>query len=404
MESILDTAQSYPDEPVLQLACGFLWLFDQTPDSQSQSQIHLARAESMHERLNPRELAWLRALRLWHGRQFEAAARAFEALLQQWPNDLLAVKAIEFIYYILGQQESGPRFRALTDRLSPVHQEDPDFLAIRSFAHELCGDGTVARQLAERALEITPQNPWAQHALEHLLLWVGSSVASIQLMESWLDGWNQAGRIIHCHNAWHVALTHLDRLNAERAFAIYDGHVWGKSPDLVQEQLDGIAFLWRAEMAGIEIDPARYRVILPHILPLADTLFMPFVTAHYAYAFARTGEEDALTHLLAKVDERAQQPDEEARRVWAPVGRAIIHGVAELGRGNGAAAAEWFDPAMPRMMCIGGSDAQDDLFRFAYWESLRQAGRKADAKAKLNQRLQHKPASPLEQKLLGDLG
>lgn len=402
VEGILETAARFPDEPVLQIASAYLWLFGQTPEAQEQSAAYLARAKAGQARLNPREVTWLEALELWHARSFDACATAFEAITQAWPQDLLAVKGAEFIYYILGQQESGPRFLAHMERLTEYHAEDPDFLAIKAFAHELCGHTGEARELAERALELTPHNPWAQHALEHVLLWEGSPDDAVERMESWLGTWDQAGRIIHCHNAWHVALMHLDRLSVDRAFAVFDEHVWGKSPEFVVEQLDAIAFLWRAEMAGVEVDDARFQSIVPHVLPLADTLFMPFVTAHYAYLLARAGEQDALDHLLSRVDERSTQPDAEAQRVWAPVGRSIIHGVAALGQGNAATATEWMEPAMARMTCIGGSDAQDDLFRFAHWDGLRKAGRRADAKALLSRRLGLKKPSLLEEKLLAE--
>lgn len=404
VEEILETAGRFPDESVLDLAGAFLWLFGQTPEAQERAAGFLTRAGAQSARLDAREKAWLAALGLWHKRDFDRAAAAFEDITTRWPRDLPAAKAAEFLYYILGQQESGPRFLAHMDRLAPVHREDPDFLAMWAFAHELCGNAEAARERAETALSLTPFNPWAQHALEHVLLWEGSPDDAVERMESWLGTWDRAGRVIHCHNAWHVALMHLDRLTVERAWAVYDAHVWGHAPEMVVEQLDGIAFLWRAEMAGVEVEAARYRSIVPHIQPLAATLFMPFVTAHYAYALARAGEHAVLEDLLVRVDGRAGGEDAEARRVWAPVGRAIIRGSAALGNGDAAAAAEWWDPVMDRMTRIGGSDAQDDLFRFAHWDSLRRSGRKAEARARLERRLGQKRPSALEERLLAAVG
>jgi hypothetical protein len=403
VEEILETANRFPGEPALELACAYLWLYAQTPEGQTRAGEYLQRAEAGAGGLSARETEWLRALRIWHERDFETAATAFEAITTEWPQDLLAVKAAEFLYYILGQQASGPRFLAHLNRLADYHAENPDFLAMQAFAHELCGHTGEARERAEHALEIEPCVPWAQHALEHVLLWEGSPEEGVDRLESWLSSWNRAGRVIHCHNAWHVAIMHLDRLNAERAFAVFDTHVWGLSPGMVVEQLDAIAFLWRAEMAGQEVSADRYRDIAPHVRPLAETLFMPFVTAHYAYAFARAGDTDAVDNLLACVDARAAASDAEARRVWAPVGRDIIHGTVALARGHAAEAAARFDPVMPRMTIIGGSDAQDDLFRFAHLDSLKQSGRQADARSLLSRRLEQKRPSPLEEKLLSEI-
>lgn len=404
VEDILKTAGQFPEEPAAQSAAAFLWLFGQTPQAQTESARYLARVETFATRLDPREKAWLGAMRLWHERAFEAAACAFENILAEWPQDLPAIKAVEFLYYILGQHASGARFLSQMERLTPFHGEDPDFLAVKSFAHELCGHMGPAREDAEHALSLTPHNPWAQHALEHVLLWEGSQDEAIQRMEGWLGTWDKAGRVIHCHNAWHVAVTHLDRLTPGRAFTIYDEHVWGHAPGLVVEQLDAIAFLWRAEMAGVPVETERYRAVVPHILPLAETLFMPFVTTHYAFALARAGDSDAVESLLQKVDDRARQDDPEARWAWSPVGRGIIRGSVALAQGNASAAAEWLDPVMDRMTRIGGSDAQDDLFRFAHIDSLKRSGRKADAHTLLQTRLSHKRPSALEEKLLAELG
>lgn len=403
VESILETAEQFPDEPAVQSASAFLWLFGQTAEAQKRAGDYLIRAERQRDRLSAREKAWLDAMGLWHARAFEATARAFEDITSQWPEDLPAAKAAEFIYYILGQHASGARFLGHMKRLAPYHREDADYLAMTAFAHELCGNTGEARDHAEQALEIAPINPWAQHALEHVLLWEGSPESAVDRLESWLGTWDQSGRVIHCHNAWHVAMMHLDRLNVSRAFAVYDGHVWGHSPELVVEQLDAIAFLWRAEMAGVPVERERYQAIAKHIAPHAPTLFMPFVSAQYAYALARAGEEDALADMLRQVDLRAGMDDEDARWAWAPVGQAIVHASALLGQDHVKTAAERLDPVMDHMPRIGGSDAQDDLFRFAYWDCLNRAGRRSDAAGHLKNRLSQKPPSPLEAEFLAKL-
>jgi tetratricopeptide (TPR) repeat protein len=404
VESILETAEIYSEEPAVLSACAFLWLFGQTPEAQQKAGDYLKRANLYRERLSLREKAWLDAMSLWHARSFESAASAFEDITTRWPEDLPAAKAAEFLYYILGQHASGARFLAHMKRLAAYHQEDADYLAMTAFAHELCGHTEAARDCAEHALQMAPINPWAQHALEHVLLWEGSPEDSVQRLESWLGSWEHSGRVIHCHNAWHVAVMHLDRLNVSRAFAVYEEHVWGHSPDMVVEQLDGIAFLWRAEMAGATVDPERYRAIAQHIIPLADSLFMPFVSAQYAYALGRAGEVDALERMLQRVDHRANENDADARWAWAPVGRSIVNACALLGRDQPQAASEMLDPVMDRMPRIGGSDAQDDLFRFAYCDSLLRSGRKADAALLLKKRLSQKSPSPLEEELLIKVG
>ena len=404
MEQILESAKAFSAEPSVRLAAAFFWLFGQTPETQREAGAHLEAVRARVDDLTSRELQWLRALELWHSRAFDAAASVFESITELWPEDLLALRAAEFLYYVIGQQFSGERFLAHTSRLAARHGADPDFLAMHAFANELAGNALEARRTAEVGISRRAVNPWAQHALQHVLLWEGSPESASELMEGWLDGWTRVARTVHCHNAWHVALMHLDRLDAARAFRVFDAHVWNQTPGFVVEQLDSIAFLWRAEMAGVEVAGDRWRALVPPIRPVCESLFMPFSTVHYAYALARAGEEDAVESLLRVTRTRAAEDDAEASRVWRPVGLPMVEAAVQLARGQAGAAAGRFEGVMPLMPRIGGSDAQDDLFRFAFLDSLEKSGRRADATAYLRDRLDQKSPSPLEEQILARLG
>jgi hypothetical protein len=101
------------------------------------------------------------------------------------------------------------------------------------------------------------------------------------------------------------------------------------------------------------------------------------------------------------VRKRSERNDEEARRVWAPVGRPIVEAAAVFGAGDRARAAEVLEPAMPLMTSIGGSDAQDDLFRQTYLRSLQAAHRHADAAAYFDRITADKSPTPLDRALEG---
>jgi O-acetyl-ADP-ribose deacetylase (regulator of RNase III) len=84
---------------------------------------------------------------------------------------------------------------------------------------------------------------------------------------------------------------------------------------------------------------------------------------------------------------------------WAPVGRAVVEAAAAFGAGERARAAALLDPVMPMMTWIGGSDAQDDLFRQTYLRSLQAAGRHADAAAYFERMTARKSRTPLDRVL-----
>jgi len=395
-EAILDAAKRFPETPIIQLYAATFWLYGQTDGALENAAAHLHACDALA--MNARERALHRALTRWHGNDNLRAVEALEAITTEWPGDLLTAKIAEFLYYVLGQQYMGPRFRAHMRHLEGAHAGDPDFLAMAAFASELCSDYATAEAVAERALGIEPRNPWAQHALSHVLIRQGRVAEGLARLEAFLPLLATCGRPIHCHDAWHLALLHLEQLDVAATMRVFKAHIWGITPDFVVEQLDAIALLWRIEMAAGPMD-AEWPSIADHIAPRAVETFMPFMNAHYVYALARAGRTDAVEAVLAGVRARSAASDEEAKRVWAPVGRAVIEAAAAFGTGDRARAAALLDPVMPMMTSIGGSDAQDDLFRQTYLRSLQAAGRRADAAAYFEAITAGKSCTPLDRVL-----
>jgi tetratricopeptide (TPR) repeat protein len=398
VESILEAVKRWPQTPILQLYAAAFWLYGQTGDARATAATHLDACAALT--MNPRERALHQALALWHANDNLRAVETLEAITVEWPDDLLSAKFAEFLYYVCGQQYMAPRFRKHMRRLFAAHGDDPDFLAMDAFASELCDDFVVAEERAERALDITQRNPWAQHALTHVLIRQGRVREGRTRLEAFLPLLKTCGRPIHSHDAWHLALLYLEELDIASAMDVFRQHIWGITPDFVVEQLDAIALLWRIEMAGKAMDE-EWPAIAEHVAPRALETFMPFMNAHYVYALARAGRADVVEAALAAVRARSTASDEEAKRVWAPVGRAVIEAAAAFGAGDRARAAALLDPVMPIMPAIGGSDAQVDLFRQAYLRSLQAAGRRSDAAAYDERITTGKVRTPLDRALAG---
>jgi hypothetical protein len=202
VEAILEAVKRWPQTPMLQLDAAAFWLYGQTDDTRTTAAGHLAACAALA--MNPRERALQRALTLWHANDNLLAVEALEAITTEWPGDLLSAKFAEFLYYVLGQQHMGPRFRAHMTRLAPEHAEDPDFLAMDAFAHELCDDFTAAEARAEHALAVAPCNPWAQHALSHVLIRQGRIAEGRARMQAFMPLLKTYGRAIYSHDAWHL--------------------------------------------------------------------------------------------------------------------------------------------------------------------------------------------------------
>ncbi len=392
-EAILAAAKAYPDDPMVLLCAATLHLYGQTAADDAAA----ARLLDAAERSGAGQCAphFLRALRCWHARRHDDAARALETATQQDPDDLLAAKVCEFLYYILGQQHCGPRYRAHVDRIAARHAEDPDVLAMQSFAHELCGEFASARALAEKALRIEARNPWAEHTLSHVAIRLGDVDAGERRLRAFLPVAATCSRPVHSHTAWHVAMFDLERLDHTRALALLRSDIWGFAPDTVGEQIDAIALLWRLEMAGGDAGDA-WAEIADRVEVRCGEAYMPFLSAHHAYALARAQRRSALQALEETVASRLHEP------VWRHPGQAIVQAAVAFAEERWGDAASLLEPAMPQMTTIGGSDAQDDLFRQMYFVALARSARRADARSFLAaSALPGRKTTPLAARFLG---
>jgi hypothetical protein len=154
-------------------------------------------------------------------------------------------------------------------------------------------------------------------------------------MEEFLPLLKTCGRVIYGHDAWHLGLLCLEELDYPAATRVLTDHVWGVMPDSVGEQVDTIALVWRMEMAGASLDD-RWPDIGRHVAPLAGQVVIPFISAHHAYALAKSAQRDALAELLHSVRNRAAQSDEEAHLVWQTMGLRLVEGCAAFGAGDAA--------------------------------------------------------------------
>ncbi len=377
-EAILEAAKIFPGTPMIHLSAGAFCLFGQTPDTDKQAKVFLEVAEPLLGGAGEREKMLHAALLRWWGKDHLGAVSLLEEMTQENPRDMFAAKIAEFIYYVLGQQQEGPRFLRHMERLAAANAGDPDFLAMHGFANELCGDVDAAERLAEQALERDIRVPWAHHCLAHVYLRRGEADAGVRRLEAMLPLWMEAGRVIHCHNTWHLAVAHLDRRSLDEAEELLRRHVWGVTPDLMVEQLDAISLAWRIEMAGRRLDDI-WSSLADRVAQHADQCYMPFINVHQIFALARVGAKEAIARCIARVRARTAANDPEALRTWRSAGLAVVEAAAAFGRGESAECATILRPVMEDATVVGGSDAQIELLRQTYLCSLIGSGRKSEA-------------------------
>ena len=141
---------------------------------------------------------------------------------------------------------------------------------------------------------------------------------------------------------------------------------------------------------GEPVDAERWTPLLPYALERATDRVFAFMNAHYLYALTRAGQRSAADAALRQLT--ADPPPDPA---WE-VGLALLAGVVDLADGRWAPGVASLEPFVELLPCVGGSDAQNDLFLQAYLVGLVRCGRAGDARRLLAQRIGDRAPNPQE--------
>jgi hypothetical protein len=196
------------------------------------------------------------------------------------------------------------------------------------------------------------------------------------------------------HNWWHVALFLIDLGRDAEALAVYDQQVWGVAKDYSQDQIGAVSLLARFELAGIDVGE-RWQELAGYLARRLDDHVLPFLDLQYLYGLARAGRSEAEI-LLRNIEAFAVEAPAATRAAWQRVCVPAAHGLLAHARGDFATAIEKLGPALPRLMEIGGSHAQRDLFEQVYLDALIRSGTEtalAGAQGILQQQANRQPES-----------
>ena len=196
------------------------------------------------------------------------------------------------------------RLLGLLERLAPQYGDDWWFAAHHGMALSENGERDVARPMIERALAQNPRNPWAAHAMAHLCYEEGDANAACAFLGSWLPVYPRDGGL-YSHLNWHLALGHLEAGDAASAYRLFTEAF---APDVHSgpprgRVNDGVAFLWRWELAGHPRDAAAWRTmheLAARALPRAGVAFSDI---HVALAQSVAGDAAGLAMRDGEIDE-----------------------------------------------------------------------------------------------------
>lgn len=381
-ERILPIADEVADDLPVNAYAGFLAMFIESPEAAPLAGRYLQRAKARLDAGTPeREQLLVHLLQAWIEDDIPQALDLIDTLLALHPRDLFALKLSQYLRFNLGDS---PGMLRVALQVVPHAGEVAQVHGMLAFAYEQCHLLEDAEAAARQALHLEPREPWAQHALAHVLLTEGRIEEGTAFLESAKAGWQGLNSFMYTHNWWHLALFHLARGHGQQVLEIYDQHVWGILPEYSQDQIGAVSLLTRLELAGVAIGQ-RWQALADYLEVREQDTVQPFLSLQYLYGLARAGRDQAQT-LLQALQRRAEQAPAFILPVWRDVTLPAAEGLLAHAEGDFERAANRLDQALPRLVQTGGSHAQRDLFALIAQDAHLQAGHWITAQQLLEQR------------------
>jgi len=378
---VIGAAEANPDSVLLNAYAATLWLLLEAPEAAERAAPYLARAQAAAGQAHPRERAFVDFVAAWSADDIPGALGIAEQIQKAWPRDLLALKLRH--YHDFNRGDFPAMLRAAAAALP--HAGDVAYLhGMLAFAYEQCHLLAEAEAAARRALDLKRKEPWAQHALAHVMLTQGRIDEGVAFLEGVQDTWTGLNSFMDTHLWWHLALFYLSQGRFDAALALYDDHVWALEKDYSQDQVGAVSLLARLELAGVAVGD-RWGDLAERLAARADDVVQPFLTLQYLYGLARAGRPEA-DALLAAVRRAALDAPAFVRETWREVALPAAEGLVAHARGDYPAALQGLRAALPRLAEIGGSHAQRDLFEQLILDALIRADRLSEAQQALELR------------------
>ncbi len=369
-EGIVAAADADPECCIANVYAGFLWMFLEAPDAALRAAKYLAAAERAAPAATRREQFNTAVLAAWAADDLPEALRLCERIGEEFPRDLVVVKTHQYFEFNRG---NSPQMLRAALRVLPSNSDVAYMHGMVAFAYEQCHLLDDAERAARSALNLRRKEPWAQHALAHVMLTRGRIDEGALFLEGMQDTWVGLNSFMITHLWWHLALFYLSQGRSAAVLEAYDRHCWGVAKSYSQDQIGAVSLLARMQVTGIDVGE-RWQDLGSHLAARAHDTVLPFLTMQYIYGLARAGRVEA-EELLESVRQRAANSPPFVREVWRDVALPACEGLYAHARGDFDGAWRHLGAAVPRMMEAGGSHAQRDLFELLLLDAAIKSGR-----------------------------
>jgi hypothetical protein len=240
--------------------------------------------------------------------------------------------------------------------------------------------------VARAAITRNPRDAWAIHALAHALYEMAAFDTGVRRLPPTIHPCTHLGWFRN-HLLWHLTLMFLAAGDYERASTL-GRRVFERAPSSIPGDLhDSISLLWRLGLAGLDVT-ARWQPFVQIAGSRLGRQALLFHAVHLAMALAAGGDWATAGRQLEMLRERAGK---DRRGLVRDVVLPLVEGLHAFAGGDYRRAVERIEPLRPRLVEIGGSRAQREVFHDTLLEACFRAGDLERAERLLAERVARRP-------------
>ena len=395
--NIIPAADADPDCGLANAYAAMLWMFLEAPAAPAKAAPYLARARAAGPGTG-REARVIETIGHWVDGNIPAMLAGCDAITTDHPRDVVMLKLAQ--YHLFNTGDAAGMLRMALKAL-PEAADIPYVHGMIAFGYEQCHLLEDAESAARQAMALRHDEPWAHHALAHVMLTQGRVTEGAAFLESVADTWQPLNSFMRSHNGLQLALFYLSQGRHDDMRRAYDTHIWGLAKDYSQDQVGAVSLLARMEFAGVDVGD-RWADVADHIAMRGRDTVNAFLTLQYLYALGRTKKPEVQS-LFQAIEDRAADAAQYDHTAWAEVALPAARGIIAHTQGDWPKAISQLGRALPRMAECGGSHAQRDLFEQIHLDALVQDGRASAAQQVLEMRRTYDPDGVPLNLLLGDI-
>ena len=339
-----------------------------------------------------REAKHAEALGHWLNGQIAAARAVWKDILDDAPQDLLALRLHHFLSFWQGQR--GSLRDAPLASLAAMDETSPGrgfVLGMAAFGHEECGSYIEAERLGREAVERNGDDLWAIHAVSHVLEMQGRHEEGAAWLDYPFGTWSDRNPFKD-HVWWHLALFALEQGDTDRVLDIYDREVKVDEGVFYLDVQNAASLLMRLELAGIDVGK-RWDELADLTENRIDDHVLAFTDTQFVLSLVGAKRHESAHNYLQSLRRFATDTSSDVAKVTAELGLDVAEALVAYSEGDYGKTVQKMLPVRHDLSPLGGSHAQHDIFHQILIDATLRGGRTELARILLMERAVTKPNS-----------